>query len=146
VQRYSRQERVAGVGEAGQQRLRRSTVLIVGCGALGTHAADSLARAGVGTLVLVDRDIVEWSNLQRQILFTEQDARVGTPKAVAAAERLAAANSDCRVLARVADCSAEFLARLDVAPDLVATSVAPVMGLSSDKSMTTSLGMSSVAA
>jgi len=117
--RYSRQVRVAGFGELGQQRIGNATVLIVGCGALGTHLADTLARAGVGSLHLVDRDIVEWSNLQRQILFTEHDAELGLPKAIAARDRLQAINSNVRVTAHVADCSAEFLAKLPERPDLV---------------------------
>jgi adenylyltransferase/sulfurtransferase len=119
VDRYSRQQRVAGIGDAGQQRLRGATVLIVGCGALGTHSADALARAGIGRLLLVDRDIVEWSNLQRQVLFTEADAEAGAPKAIAAAARLAAVNRECAVEAHVADCSAAFLAALRERPDLV---------------------------
>ncbi len=94
-------------------------MLIVGCGALGTHAADALARAGVGTLWLVDRDVVEWSNLQRQVLFTEADARAGTPKAAAAAARLREVNADCRVVAHTADCSVAFLDALPAVPDLV---------------------------
>jgi adenylyltransferase/sulfurtransferase len=119
VDRYSRQERVPGVGRRGQQRLAASTVLIVGCGALGTHAAESLARAGIGTLWLVDRDIVEWHNLQRQVLFDETDAAAGTPKATAAAARLAAINASCRVVGHVAHCGMEFLDRLPATPDLV---------------------------
>ncbi len=112
MERYSRQVRVTGIGEAGQQRLAQSRVLIVGCGALGTHLADALVRAGVGELVLVDRDIVEWSNLQRQVLFSEADAKAGTPKAIAAATRLREANSEVRILPHVADCSAAFLDEL----------------------------------
>lgn len=119
IDRYSRQERVAGIGSAGQQRLRAADVLVVGCGALGTHVADALVRAGIGSMRLVDRDIVEWSNLQRQVLFTEQDAESGVPKAIAAAERLAATNRDCRIMAHVADCTAAFLDSLPSAPDLV---------------------------
>lgn len=119
IDRYSRQQRVAGIKAAGQARLAAANVLIVGCGALGTHSADALARAGVGRLQLVDRDIVEWSNLQRQVLFTEADARAGTPKAIAAAQRLAEVNSECRVTAHVADCSATFLHELGERPDLV---------------------------
>jgi molybdopterin-synthase adenylyltransferase len=117
--RYSRQVRVRGIGAAGQERLGRATVLIVGCGALGSHAADALARAGVGTLWLVDRDVVEWSNLQRQVLFTERDAQAGTPKAVAAAARLLECNSGIRVMPFVAECSAAFLRTLPHPPDLV---------------------------
>lgn len=119
TERYSRQLRVAGIGEAGQQRLGAATVLVVGCGALGTHAADALARAGIGALWLVDRDIVEWSNLQRQVLFDEADARLGTPKAIAAAERLRHTNRDVTCVAHVADCSAEYLRSLPKLPDLV---------------------------
>lgn len=117
--RYSRQSRVAGIGELGQTKLSNSTVLIVGCGALGTHLADTLARAGVGTLHLVDRDIVEWSNLQRQVLFTEQDAEQELPKAIAARDRLLAINSSIKVIGHTADCSADFLANLPDRPDLV---------------------------
>jgi len=117
--RYSRQVRVAGVGEAGQARLADATVLIVGCGALGTHLADTLTRAGVGALHLCDRDIVEWSNLQRQVLFTERDAAEGLPKAIAARDHLAAINRNVAVVAHVADCSAEFLDNLPARPDLV---------------------------
>lgn len=119
MDRYSRQERVAGIGAAGQDRLRQATVLVVGCGALGTHAADALARAGIGRLWLVDRDIVEWSNLQRQVLFTEADALAGLPKAVAAAARLGEVNTECAVTAHVAECSAAFLGSLPALPDLV---------------------------
>lgn len=119
MERYSRQIRVAGIGMSGQQRLRDAHVLLVGCGALGTHSADALARAGVGSLSLVDRDIVEWSNLQRQVLFAEADAAAGTPKAVAAAARLAEANSECRTFPYVADCSPDFLEHLPARPDLV---------------------------
>lgn len=119
MDRYSRQERVAGIGPQGQARLRAGTVLVVGCGALGTHTADALARAGVGELWLVDRDVVEWSNLQRQVLFTESDARAGTPKAIAAAQRLAEVDGDCRVLAHVADCGLPFLRGLPRLPHVV---------------------------
>lgn len=117
--RYSRQERVAGIGPAGQIRLRDATALVVGCGALGTHALDALARAGVGRLLVVDRDVVEWSNLQRQVLFREADAAAGAPKAIAAADRLAEINRDVTVLPFVAQCSAAFLARLPARPDVV---------------------------
>ena len=117
--RYSRQVRVAAVGDAGQARLRRASVLVVGCGALGTHAADALVRAGVGRVLLVDRDVVEWSNLQRQVLFAEADAAAGLPKAIAARERLRAANGDVDVRAHVADCNLDFLRALDPRPDVV---------------------------
>ncbi len=95
--RYDRQAILPEIGEAGQARIREASVLIVGCGALGCAAADLLARAGIGRIRLVDRDIVELSNLQRQTLFCESDAESATPKAVAAAHRLNAINSDVAI-------------------------------------------------
>lgn len=105
-ERYSRQERFAPLGREGQRRIREARVAIVGCGALGTAQAELLARAGVGFLRLVDRDYVESSNLQRQLLFDERDAEEGLPKAVAAARRLALVNSGVDVDAAVADLTA----------------------------------------
>jgi adenylyltransferase/sulfurtransferase len=101
--RYSRQARFWGVGVAGQARLRAGTVLVVGAGALGSAAVDLLARAGVGHLVIVDRDYVELSNLQRQLLYDEADAAAGTPKAVAAARAVGRINATVEVDAVVAD-------------------------------------------
>src|ERR1700674_22795 len=95
--RYSRQSRFAPLGEAGQARIRAARVAIVGCGALGTVAAELMTRAGVGRLRIVDRDFVELSNLQRQFLFEESDAAEALPKAVAAARRLARVNSEVNV-------------------------------------------------
>ncbi len=92
-----------GIGEAGQRLLQKRAALVVGCGALGCAVAEWLARAGVGRIVLVDRDVVEVTNLQRQVLFDERDARAGTPKAAAAAERLKCVNSAVRVDAHVSD-------------------------------------------
>jgi molybdopterin/thiamine biosynthesis adenylyltransferase len=86
--RYSRQERFAPIGFAGQAKLAAARVAIIGCGALGTAIAEQLCRAGVGYLRLIDRDFVEWSNLQRQSLYSEDDARQSLPKAIAAAARL----------------------------------------------------------
>jgi len=103
MSRYSRQMLLVEVGEGGQRRLRESHAAIVGCGALGCAIADHLARAGVGTLTLIDRDIVELSNLQRQALFDERDAAEAMPKAEAARRRLEAVNSDVRVRAIVGD-------------------------------------------
>src|SRR3954447_9075489 len=97
LERYSRQMRFYGVGEEGQQRLLHSHVTLCGCGALGTVLANSLVRAGVGHLRLVDRDFIETSNLQRQVLFDEHDVAENLPKAEAAARKLAAINSSVHV-------------------------------------------------
>ncbi|HBY64141.1 MAG TPA: thiamine biosynthesis protein ThiF, partial [Solibacterales bacterium] len=102
-ERYSRQILFPGIGERGQERLLASSVAIVGCGALGSFQAGALARAGVGRLRIIDRDYVELSNLQRQWLFEEEDARAALPKAVAAVRRLAAINSTVAADAEVAD-------------------------------------------
>ena len=101
--RYSRQILFSPVGEAGQQRLLASRVAIVGCGALGSFHAAALARAGVGTLRLIDRDYVEPSNLQRQWLYDEADAAEALPKAAAAARAIARFNSSITVEPLVAD-------------------------------------------
>jgi adenylyltransferase/sulfurtransferase len=101
--RYTRQSRFAPLGEQGQASIERSTVAIVGCGALGTVQAEMLARAGAGTLRLIDRDFVEWSNLQRQFLFDEADASDATPKAIAASRRLKEINSQVTIEPIVAD-------------------------------------------
>jgi adenylyltransferase/sulfurtransferase len=101
--RYSRQILFPEIGQTGQDTLRASTALIVGCGALGSAQAESLARAGVGSLRIVDRDFVEPSNLQRQTMFTEKDAADRLPKAVACASHLGDINSEIQVDARVID-------------------------------------------
>ena len=101
--RYSRQILFSPVGEAGQQRLLASRVAIVGCGALGSFHAAALARAGVGTLRLIDRDYVEPSNLQRQWLYDEADAAEALPKAAAAARAIARFNSSITVEPLIAD-------------------------------------------
>lgn len=103
AERYSRQALFAGIGPEGQQRLLRAHVAVVGTGATGAAAASLLARAGVGTLTLIDRDFVEESNLQRQVLFDEADARDSLPKAEAARRKIAAFNSGVDVRAQVAD-------------------------------------------
>lgn len=101
--RYSRQVLFKPIGEDGQRKLKESRVLIVGAGALGTASAEMLVRAGVSHVTIVDRDYVEWSNLQRQQLYTEADAESGTPKAQAAALQLSKINRDVTVEAHVLD-------------------------------------------
>jgi adenylyltransferase/sulfurtransferase len=101
--RYSRQVLFKGVGPEGQQRLAQARVVIVGCGATGSALASLLARSGVGTLRILDRDYVEPSNLQRQALFSEEDARESVPKAIAAARQIARFNSQIVVEPHVAD-------------------------------------------
>jgi molybdopterin/thiamine biosynthesis adenylyltransferase len=101
--RYSRQILFSGIGATGQQLLRRAHVAIVGVGATGAATASLLARAGVGRLTLIDRDFVEPSNLQRQMLFDEDDARASLPKAEAARRHLARINSSVHVDAHIAD-------------------------------------------
>jgi adenylyltransferase/sulfurtransferase len=119
--RYSRQTRFAPFGQDGQDQVSRSTAVIVGCGALGTVQAALLARAGVGTLRLVDRDYVETSNLQRQLLYTEADAEGALPKAEAARRHLSEANSGIAIEAYISDLDAsnadELLAGADVILD-----------------------------
>src|SRR5919109_5314630 len=92
-ERYSRQVLFAPIGVEGQRRLAQASVAIIGCGATGSALAGLLARAGVGRLRIVDRDYVEPSNLQRQSLFDEGDARDSVPKALAAARKISAFNS-----------------------------------------------------
>ena len=100
--RYHRQMLLPGIGPEGQARLRASHALIVGCGALGSVLADTLGRAGVGTLTIVDRDVVELTNLQRQVLFDEADVAAGMPKAEAARRALQRINREVTVNAVVA--------------------------------------------
>jgi len=118
-ERYSRQILFNGIGEEGQRRLRQSRVLIVGCGALGSAQAESLARAGVGSLRIADRDFVEASNLQRQTLFTERDASERIPKAVAAANHIGEINRDILVEPEIVDVNHSNIERLIKDRDLV---------------------------
>ena len=101
--RYARQVRYAPLGEQGQRHLLSSRVLICGCGALGSVLANTLARAGVGHLRIVDRDFLELNNLQRQVLFDEEDLSAALPKAIAAANKLRKINSDIEIEPIVAD-------------------------------------------
>ncbi len=111
-QRYSRQLLFSGIGTEGQQRLAIAHVAIVGCGATGSALASLLARAGVGTIRIIDRDYVEPSNLQRQSLFDESDAAEALPKAIAAARKIAAFNSQIVVDPHVADLTPSNIAAL----------------------------------
>jgi adenylyltransferase/sulfurtransferase len=112
IDRYHRQRLLPQIGEAGQARLARAVALIVGCGALGSTIAEQLARAGVGLIRIADRDIVELTNLQRQVLFDESDAREGLPKVVAAARRIGAINSNITVEPLLIDVDATNVASL----------------------------------
>ncbi|WP_404406371.1 thiazole biosynthesis adenylyltransferase ThiF [Jeotgalibacillus malaysiensis] len=117
--RYSRQEMFAPIGAEGQAKLRNKHVLIVGAGALGTGSAEMLVRAGIGKITIADRDYVEWSNLQRQQLYTEEDARRRNPKAVAAKKRLAAINSEADIHCHVMDVSVEEMDQLAEGVDVI---------------------------
>src|SRR6185312_9789781 len=117
--RYSRQSRFSPLGPEGQERIQSASVAIVGCGALGTLEAEILVRAGVGRVRIIDRDFVEWSNLQRQFLFEECDAAEGLPKAIAAARRLARVNSEITVEPIVADLTAANVEELFEDVDLI---------------------------
>src|SRR3984885_7881685 len=119
LERYSRQMRFPGIGEAGQRRLADSRVTLCGCGALGTVLANALVRAGVGHLRLVDRDFVETSNLQRQVLFDEHDVAENLPKAEAAARKLGAINSSVHVEPIVANVDRTNIVELVKDADLI---------------------------
>lgn len=120
-ERYSRQELFRPIGKAGQASISTKHVLIVGAGALGTGNAEALVRAGVGKLTLIDRDYVEWSNLQRQQLYSEDDAKERLPKAVAAKQRLTQVNSDVEIETIVGDANVDELERLatETKPDVI---------------------------
>jgi molybdopterin/thiamine biosynthesis adenylyltransferase len=117
--KYSRQILFAGIGEAGQQRLQAANIVIVGCGAIGAAAANLMVRAGVGKIHIIDRDFVEPSNLQRQILFDEADALAALPKAVAAERKLRSINSAVSVEGIVADLSPRNAVELLASSDLI---------------------------
>lgn len=117
--RYSRQMLLPGWGEDGQAMLGRKAVLVVGCGALGSHIAAHLVRIGIGRVVLADRDFVEVDNLPRQALYSESDAAEGVPKAVAAARRLRKLNSSVEVEEHIIDVNADTVESLIGGVDLV---------------------------
>ncbi|HEX8144929.1 MAG TPA: ThiF family adenylyltransferase [Pyrinomonadaceae bacterium] len=119
LERYSRQILFDGIGEAGQRRLLASRATIIGCGALGSAQAEALARAGVGRLRIVDRDFVEASNLQRQTMFTERDARERLPKAVACARHIAEINAGIETQELVADVNGSNVEGLIQESDIV---------------------------
>src|SRR4051812_4829365 len=118
-ERYSRQVLFPGIGEAGQKALLSAKVAIVGCGATGSALASLLARAGIGTLRIIDRDYVEPSNLQRQLLFDESDAAESLPKAIAAARKITSFNTGIAVESRVADLTPANVEELLEGADLV---------------------------
>src|SRR5947207_13301613 len=119
IDRYSRQTLFGPIGKEGQERLRSSAVTIIGCGALGTVLANNLCRAGIGSLVIADRDYIELNNLQRQILFDEEDITRRLPKAIAAAEKLHRVNSTTKIEALVEDVNADGIESLVQKVDLV---------------------------
>ena len=108
-ERYRKQVAFAGWSQNAQERWRKATVLIVGCGAVGTAQANLLARSGIGRLMLVDRDFVDWSNLQRQTLFTEADVLDVLPKVIAAQQHLQAINRDVAVEPIVAEANGKTI-------------------------------------
>jgi molybdopterin/thiamine biosynthesis adenylyltransferase len=112
AERYSRQALFAPIGEAGQRKLQQARIAIVGCGATGSALASLLARAGVGYLRIIDRDYVEPSNLQRQVLFDEADAAESLPKAIAAARKIQAFNSEIGVEPHAADLTPDNIEEL----------------------------------
>ncbi len=117
--RYSRQILFGGIGKEGQGKLGQSRVLLVGCGALGASHAEMLTRAGVGFIRIVDRDFVEFSNLQRQTLYSESDAEERIPKAIAAKNRLKSVNSGVEIEAVIADVNHSNVEELMADVDLV---------------------------
>ncbi|MCC7085968.1 MAG: ThiF family adenylyltransferase [Pirellulales bacterium] len=119
LDRYARQMRYPPMGEEGQRRLLASRALVCGCGALGSVIANTLARAGVGKLRIVDRDFLELNNLQRQVLYDEADLAAALPKAVAAAEKLRQINSEIEIEPVVADVSAGNILSLAAGCDVI---------------------------
>ncbi|MFD3447208.1 thiazole biosynthesis adenylyltransferase ThiF [Microbacteriaceae bacterium 4G12] len=119
MSRYSRQILFAPIGEEGQRKIRKKHVLIVGVGALGSANAEMLARAGIGKLTIIDRDYIDWSNLQRQQLYCEKDVQNHTPKAIAAKARLEEINRDVEVVAHIKDLTAQELEQMVTGVDVM---------------------------
>src|SRR4030043_15440 len=103
INRYSRQTLFPGIGEEGQKKLGNSSVVLIGCGALGTVIATSLVRAVIGKVRIIDRDFIEYHNLQRQVIFDEEDVKSQLPKAIAAERHLKKVNSSIEIEGVVAD-------------------------------------------
>ena len=119
IYRYSRQTIVPVIGEEGQKKLRRSTAVVIGCGALGTVISSALVRAGIGQVKIVDRDFIEYHNLQRQILFDEDDIKNNLPKAIAAEKHLRKINSEVEVQGIVADVNYTNIERFVQGTDII---------------------------
>lgn len=119
MERYSRQILFSPIGKKGQKKLQESSVLIVGAGALGTVISNQLVRAGIGQIRIVDRDYVEISNLQRQMLYTEEDVEAYKPKAIAAKERLKKVNAGVHIQAHVTHVSADNIEELTDGIDII---------------------------
>ena len=117
--RYSRQLLYRNIGESGQDLISAKTAVIVGLGALGSLSSEMLVRGGIGKLILIDRDYVEMSNLQRQTLYTEADAKEKIPKAIAAKLKLEHINSDVTIETHVAHCDAALLDSLASEADII---------------------------
>ncbi len=119
IDRYSRQIIFPGIGEKGQKKLGNSYAVIIGCGALGTVIATSLVRAGVGKIKIIDRDFIEYHNLQRQVIFTEEDIKAELPKAIAAERHLKKVNSSVEIEGVVADVNYANIERLVAGADVI---------------------------
>lgn len=119
IDRYSRQTMFPAIGQEGQVKLSKGNVVIIGCGALGTHVATLLVRAGVGKVRIVDRDFIEYHNLQRQVLFDEEDIKAGLPKAIAAERHLKKVNSSIEIEGIVADANCTNIERFCSGADVI---------------------------
>ncbi|HPS86143.1 MAG TPA: ThiF family adenylyltransferase [Spirochaetota bacterium] len=119
IDRYYKQTLLPQIGADGQEMLGGSTVVIAGCGALGTSLANTMVRSGVGNVVIIDRDYIDYDNLPRQILFDEEDIRKGLPKSVAAAEKLRLVNSSVNITPVVADLTSSNIEELIKGADLI---------------------------
>ncbi|MFC2002036.1 ThiF family adenylyltransferase [Chloroflexota bacterium] len=119
IDRYSRQILLPEIGKEGQQRLGNSSVVIIGCGGLGSIIATSLVRAGVGKVKIIDRDLIEYHNLHRQVLFDEEDVKSQLPKAVAAEQHLKKVNSSVEIEGIAADVNYANIERLVTGADLI---------------------------